>query len=58
MQETLNPFDSASGSDRLQSPGYLLLLVLLVAASAVVTSKMGLVGGLGLLCLLYTSRCV
>ena len=51
MQGTLNPFDSATGSDRLQSPGYLLLLVVLVAASALVTSKMGLVGGLGLLVL-------
>ena len=51
MQGTLNPFDSATGSDRLQSPAYLLLLVVLVTASALVTSKMGLVGGLGLLVL-------
>lgn len=51
MQGSIHPFDRITGSDRLKSPYYLLLLVLLVAASAFITSRMGLVGGLGLLVL-------
>lgn len=51
MQGIANPFDSKTGSDRLRSPGYLLLLVFLLVASAFISSKTGLAGGLALMVL-------
>ncbi len=51
MEGTLNPFDRRTGSDRLRSPYYLLLLVVLIALSAFITSKTGLIGGLGFIVL-------
>ena len=45
----INPFDQLTGSDRLRSPIYLLLLVLLLGLGAVVFGKMGLIPGFGLI---------
>ena len=49
MERTLNPFDRATGSERLKSPRYIFLLFFLVLLSAFITSKAGLAGGLGLI---------
>jgi hypothetical protein len=47
MHDRVNPFDIHTGSDRLRSPYNLLLLFVLIALSAFITSKMGLVAGVG-----------
>jgi len=48
MKGILNPFDHFVGSDRLQKPFSILTLICLLALSALITSKIGIVGGLGL----------
>jgi hypothetical protein len=40
----LNPFEQYTSSDRLRSPYYLSFLVFLLVLSALITSKMGLIG--------------
>jgi hypothetical protein len=47
MKSILNPFNQATGSDRLQSPYYILMIAFLLVLSGLITSKMGIVGGLG-----------
>jgi len=47
----LNPFDHTTGSDKLRTPGYLLLLVSSLIISGLVFGKMGLTGGIGLILL-------
>ena len=48
MQQALNPFDRDTGSDRIQSPYFILFLLLLLSLSAYITSKLGLIAGLAL----------
>ena len=48
MKGILNPFDQFVGSDQLQKPFSIVMLVGLLTLSAVITSKIGIVGGLGL----------
>ncbi len=47
MKPQIHPFDRYSGSDRLKSPAYIVLLLGLVALAAWITSKVGLVAGFG-----------
>lgn len=47
----LNPFDQPTGSDRLKSPGNLLLLVSLLSLAAFIVSQMGLTIVFGLILL-------
>lgn len=47
----MNPFDQLTGSDRLKSPAYLLLLFSSLIISAMVFGKAGLLGGIGLILL-------
>lgn len=47
----INPFDQLTGSDRLKSPAYLLLLLSTLIISAMVFGKAGLLGGIGLIIL-------
>jgi hypothetical protein len=47
----LNPFDQLTGSDRLRSPGYLLLLVSLLCLASFIIGKMGLTVGVGFILL-------
>jgi hypothetical protein len=47
----LSPFDQYTGSDRLRSPYYLLLLLLWLIFTALITSKLGLIAGSGLVLL-------
>ncbi len=42
-----NPFDQLTGSDRLKTPGFLLLLVCSLLLSAMVFGNMGMIGGIG-----------
>jgi hypothetical protein len=51
MKRILNPFNQFTGSDRLQLPYFILLLVCLMALAAWITSNLGIVGGLGFLAL-------
>lgn len=51
MQQFVNPFEQNSGSDRILSVRFLLLLGFLIAVSALITSQMGLVGGMGFMIL-------
>jgi hypothetical protein len=47
MKSILNPFNQATGSDRLQSPYFMLMLAFLIALSGLITGKLGIAGGLG-----------
>lgn len=47
MQHFLNPFEQSTGSDRILSVRFLVLLGFLLAISAWITSNLGIVGGLG-----------
>src|ERR1035437_1691872 len=47
----LSPFDQLTGSDRLKSPGNLLLLVSLLSITAFIISQMGLTIGIGFILL-------
>lgn len=47
----LNPLDQLTGSDRLRSPGNLLLLVSLLSLAAFMVSQMGLKIGIGFILL-------
>jgi O-Antigen ligase len=48
MKSITNPFEQFSGSDRIQTPLHILMLVALLVMSAWITSNLGIVGGLGL----------
>jgi len=47
MQQFVNPFEQNIGSDRILSVRFLVFIGFLIAASAWITSHMGLVGGMG-----------
>lgn len=47
MKSILNPFNQYTGSDKLQSPYFILMLVFLLVLSAFITTKLGIIGGLG-----------
>jgi hypothetical protein len=51
MQQYLNPFEQSTGSDRILSIRFLILLGFLIVVSALITSQMGLVGGMGFMVL-------
>jgi hypothetical protein len=51
MKHILNPFAQHTGSDQLQSPYFMLMMVLLIALSAWITSQFGFIGGLGFIVL-------
>lgn len=53
MKDSINPFDRYTGSDRLRSPSFLLLLVSLIVISVLITSKLGMVGGFGFIILAF-----
>ncbi len=50
-QQMLNPFEQTTGSDRLRSPGYLLLMVSLLLLTSIIISKTGVNIGIGLILL-------
>ena len=51
MQNILNPFDRYTGSDRLRTPFFILLYVMLAVLSAWITSLFDLVAGFGFIAL-------
>jgi len=51
MQQFFNPFEQNTGSDRILSVRFLAFVGLLIALSALITSKMGIVGSMGFLAL-------
>lgn len=46
MQQFVNPFEQNTGSDRILSVRYLAFVGFLIALSALITSKLGIVGGM------------
>ena len=51
MQQFFNPFEQNTGSDRILSVRFLAFVGILIALSALITSRLGIVGGMGFMIL-------
>ncbi len=48
MQNETNQFNVLTGAERLRSPGYLLILLLIAAGSVFFITRIGITAGIGL----------